>query len=228
MRAMASLTKNNQLRSFNIMKHILYTGMLFVFLSTGLYAQDNTNLLSGRDPETYQRVARGTTCRVYTKYVVKTDPSAVGGENVDVFRNSTTGSGACLDDKDLIISLKGTYTEKNKWTDDEDVTSGFSGLSGKYLFIQKIVEPFVGAVEIFDLTTAKSVFKDEIYGKLNLVQARFMDYEKWSKKDGSLKNCPQAAKWKKSGLAVGWVQKHRLDLQTLKATDGALRCEAQQ
>ncbi len=209
------------------MKQILFSSILFVCLSAGAFAQDNDNLLSGRDAEIFQQGTGDSTCRVYTKYVVKTKPWADGGELVEVFRSSRTGSGACSEDLDPIISLTGIYTGKNTNIDDV-ITSSFSGLSGKYLFIQKLVEPFVGAVEIFDLGTAKSVYKDESYGNAKLLQKRFFDYEKWSKKDGLLKNCKQAATWKKGGLGIGWVRKHRLDLRTLKVTDGRLRCEAQQ
>lgn len=203
--------------------------MLFVYLSSSIFAQDNANLLTGRDADLFKQTSGAETCRVYANYVVKTASDPKGGESVNVFGvlPGAFREKACETKTAPLISLSGTYTGKNQGI-NEDITSGFSGVAGKYLFIYKIVEPFVGAVEIFDLATGKSVFKDEVYPQMTLVQKRFLDYEKWSKKAGSLKNCPQAAKWKKGGLAVGWVQKHRLDLQTLKLTDGALRCEAEQ
>ncbi len=209
------------------MKPFLVTAILFVCLSSGVLAQDNASLMPGRDAETYQQQSGGVACRVYPKYVVKTENSSNGSERVSVFRNATTGIAACSAAKEPIITLSGTYSGKNP-NIGEDIMSNFAGLSGKYLFIEKIEEPFIGGIEIFDLNTSKSVFKDEMYANTKLVRKRFLSYDKWSKKDGSIKNCRQAAKWKKSGLGVGWVRRYTLDINTLKLATGALRCEATQ
>ena len=211
------------------MKQHLFLALLVVCLSVAVFAQDDANLLTGRDADLFKQTSASETCRLYASYVVKTAPDPNGGETVKVFGilPGAFREEGCKTKTDPLVSLSGTYSGKNKGI-NEDITSNFVGLAGKFLFIEKLVEPFVGAIEIFDLKTGKSVFKDEIYENIRLSQKRFLDYEKWSKKDGSLKNCPQAAKWKKSGLGVGWVQKHRLDLQTFKLTNGALRCEAQQ
>ena len=50
-------------------------------------------------------------------------------------------------------------------------------------------------------------------------------YDEPTDKKGPASACPQAAKWKRDGGSVGWVQGKKLDIKTETTTNvGALRC----
>jgi hypothetical protein len=210
------------------MKNILFILVLF---STAIYAQDDARTLEGGDKPLFtQGASESPQCFVYGKYVVKTSPdTANGGETVMAYSRigDNPPEESCRTKGQPIVSLTGNYSGKNT-SINEDINSRFQGIFGKYLFIDKIVEPFQGAFEIFDLTSGKSVYKAENYPTLKLMQNRFVFYENWSVKDGLTKNCKEAKKWKKQGLGVGWVVKNQLDLQTFKVKKLGLRCEATQ
>ncbi len=215
------------------MKNFGFLILIVWFFTNAICAQNNGVKLSGEDAALYRQGSVETErCLVYKNYVVKTaNDKTNGGEAFKVFQRQTPSAAkaACEQtETDPLLDLSGNYTGKNA-SINEDITSVFFGLSGKYLFVDKVVEPFVGEFEIFDLTTRKSIFKNEYYERIKLLQHHFVDFDQWSAKDGLLKNCSQAKKWKKDGLGIGWIQQKRLDLQTLKLQNiGALRCEAQQ
>ena len=101
----------------------------------------------------------------------------------------------------------------------------FFGISGNYIFIDTGTSVESRGLEIYDLSAnnAKTVF--EYNGDPKLIDARYLLFDSPSEKPGPIKSCKEAAKWKRQGGGVGWVQGQRLDLQTMKKTSvGPLRC----
>ena len=205
---------------------------LLVLLSTAVFAQKDERTLDGGDKPLFkQGEFESPRCFVYKDYVVKTNfDSAKASEEVTAYKRigDNPPEESCRTKGMPVISLASNYNGKSGYDETDEITSYFYGVSGKYLFIDKGVMPFQGAFEIFDMTTGKSVYKAETYPTMKLLQNRFVFYENWSPKDGLLKNCKEAKKWKKSGLGVGWVVKKQLDLQTFKVKNLGLRCEATQ
>lgn len=103
------------------------------------------------------------------------------------------------------------------------------GIFGDLFFLRRNVFPDYADLDIYDLKTHKIIFTTEFSEwdnyKMNISGGRFLNYRQWSKKDGLLKNCPQAKKWKREGFGISWLQTKRFDLRTRKATSvGNLRC----
>lgn len=208
----------------------LYLVICLLFFAVNLFGQKtNEDLLVGSEKTLYSEGKYDTDrCFVFKNYVVKTSPDTKnGGESITVYsRNAaSTPKDSCQSSEKSILSLSSTYSGKGEGT-GENILSNFYGISDKYLFIHKDVEPYQSAFEIFDLTSGKSLYKAEYYPNLKLLQKRFVYFENWTEKDGLIKNCKTARKWQKEGLGVGWVKKSQIDLQNLKVRNLGLRCEA--
>lgn len=209
----------------------LFTFLLF-FSTLGYAQETDARTLSGGDKPLFtQGTYESPRCFVYKNYVVKTNfDSDKSSEAVMAYNRigDNPPEESCRTKGQPILSLESNYSGKSGYDETDEITSYFYGMAGKYLFIDKGVMPFQGAFEIFDLSTGKSVYKAEKYPTLKLLQNRFIFFENWSPKDGLIKNCKEAKKWKKQGLGVGWVVKKQLDLLTLKIKNFGLRCEATQ
>ncbi len=203
--------------------------LLLLILATTTFAQVEYTL-KGSEKLIYQEKTVKEGCYVYKKYVAKTTSvEDKGGEITKIYQQSEAipSKKSCQVSGAPIITVSNSSGLKDGY-DSEDVTHFFYGIHDKYLFIDKAVEPFQGAFEIFDLTTGKSIFKALVYPELKIIPTQIVFYENWAKKDGLEKNCLQAKKWKKQGLGIGWVDKFQFDLKTLKLKKVGLRCEATQ
>lgn len=168
-----------------------------------------------------------TQCFVFNKYVVKTylkdnakDGGGAGnGSEIDVFARDVKQplKKNCEMSADVLLNIK------------NEEGNDFGGIFGKLLFVSRNGFPDGADLDVYDLKTKNKVFTTAFsewdnYGT-NISNARFLNYRQWSKKDGVLKNCPQAKKWKRDGFGISWLQTKRLDLQTLKENSvGTLRC----
>lgn len=166
-------------------------------------------------------------CYVFKNYVVKTylknnlkDDIGTGqGYEIDVFRRDAKSDlkKSCEISTDSLLNLK----------NEEGNEPG--GIFGDLFLVSRNVFPDNADLDIYDLKTGKVVFTAEFSEwdgfDTNISNGKFLNYRQWSKKDGLLKNCPQAKKWKKDGLGIGWLQTKRLNLLTRKETSiGTLRC----
>jgi hypothetical protein len=213
------------------MKKLSIVFLLVLLSSTMIFAQDTIErLMKGTDKPLFQQGSLDSpSCFVYEQFIVKTnaEPSKAG-EMVMAYNRigANPPEESCRTKGGPILSLEANYSGKSGYDKTDEITSTFYGMVGKHLFIQKSVMPFQGAFEVFDLTTGKSVFKADMYPTMKILAGKFVYFENWSKKDGALKNCKEAKAIKKRGMAIGWIEKKQLDLETLKVQKLGLRCEA--
>lgn len=200
------------------MKNRCYSLLLFVLsCTTVVCAQDDEyNGMKGTEAPVFQESSETDRCYVFNKYVVRTDQNEDAGEIISVYSREAS------------ISVKNACqtADKSAYLDVKDSDEQFFyGVSGSLLFIDSGTSVESRGLQIFDLTSRKSVFNDSYSGDPKLIDGRFVVFDSPSEKKGSLATCKQAAKWKRDGGDVGWVQVKRLDVQTLKVINvGALRC----
>jgi hypothetical protein len=150
-------------------------------------------------------------CIVFAKYVIHTGVSDEGGEDLTVY---TRGN-----EKGCQITRKPILYVAN-----ED-NNAFWGLAGQMLFVDSGTSVESRGLEVFDLEKGSSVIGFVYSGEPKLVNGKVILFDSPSEKPGPISACKEAAKWKREGGSVGWVQSKRLDLETLKQTDvGGLRC----
>ena len=193
--------------------------LLLAFILAGtnsVFAQDEENNgMKGTETPSFQESSDAEKCFVFSKYVVKTIQNEDGGEKISVYRRdaSTSAEDACQ-------TTGRAYLNVN----DSD-NYFFYGLSGSLLFIDSGTSVESRGLEIYNLTSRKSIFNESYTGDPKLVGGRFVSFDSPSDKKGPLRTCKEAAKWKRDGGGVGWVQGQKLDLQTMKLINvGVLRC----
>lgn len=188
---------------------------LIVFTTTGIArAQDEAPLVmpGTETPESHTSGENGE-CFVFAKYVIKTNPSEDGGANISVYKRSAAAENAC-----------DTSGEPWLYVADSDNNS-FFGLSGKYLFVDMGTSADSRDLVIYDFSLHKSVLTQGYGGDPKLIDGRFLIFDSPSDKKGLISTCREAAKWKRQGGGVGWVQGKKLDLQTLTSVNvGTLKC----
>jgi len=188
---------------------------LTVFAVAGItQAQDEAPLVmpGTETPESHTSGESGE-CFVFAKYVVKTNPSEDGGANISVYKRGSAAENPC-----------DTTGEAWLYVADSDNNS-FSGLSGKYMFVDMGTSVDSRNLDIYDFSLHKSVLSQGYMGDPKLVSGRFLVFDSPSDKKGPISTCKEAAKWKRQGGGVGWVQGKKLDLQTLTSVNvGTLRC----
>jgi hypothetical protein len=202
-------------RMKNTMKQLCFLLLILLLAAGTVFAQDEKyEGMSGSETPAFQKFSDKGNCFVFGKYVVKTDKTDEG-ENVGVYKRegSIDGEGACQTKGEAYLFIK-----------DADNNS-FFGIIGNHLFIDSGTSVESRGLEIYDLASGKSVFTDSYTGDPNVVEGEFVVFDSPSDKKGLLSTCKEAAKWKRDGGGVGWVQGRRLNLQTLKVTNvGTLRC----
>jgi hypothetical protein len=178
---------------------------------------------SGASQETEPLMMRGTeqpvshrsdetgSCIIFSKYVIQTGVSDEGGEDLTVYTRG--GERGCSITRKPILHVP-----------NEDNNALF-GIAGKWLFVDSGTSVESRGLEIYDLETGKPVIGVEYSDEPKLEGGRYVVYDAPSEKPGPISSCREAAKWKREGGGVGWVQTKRLDLDTLKQTTvGTLRC----
>lgn len=181
----------------------------------GLAQSNKYVAVKGSETPQYSRFSDAGNCFVFADYVVKTDHIDADGENISVFKRSpsTNAKTAC--------SVKGKAYLRIADADN----NSFYGLYGMYLFVDSGTSVDSRGLDIYDLLSSKKVFSDGYMNDARLIQAHLLIFDEPTDKKGPIKACPQAAKWKREGGGVGWLQSKQLDLKTLKKTNvGTLRC----
>jgi hypothetical protein len=171
--------------------------------------------VKGSETPQYSRFSDAGNCFVFGNYVVKTDYIDADGENISIFKRlpSTDAKTAC--------SLKGKAYMRIADAD----SNSFYGLYGTYLFVDSGTSVDSRGLDVYDLVSRKSIANEGYMNDAKLVHGHLLIFDEPSDKKGPIKACPQAAKWKRQGGGVGWLQEKQLDLQTLKKTNvGTLRC----
>ncbi len=202
--------------------------ILFAFaFCISLSAQDE-GFIKGSEKTIYKSdTDTKAQCFVFDKYVVKTflkDNTKDGGGDgtgydLTVFIRDAVRDAA----ENCGLSVEPSTNIKN----EEGNEAG--GVFGDLFFVRRNVFPDGADLDIYDLKTHKVIFTTAFSEwdnyRMNISGGRFLNYRQWSKKDGLLKNCPQAKKWKRDGFGISWLQTRRFDLRTRKETSvGALRC----
>lgn len=105
----------------------------------------------------------------------------------------------------------------------------FSGLVGDKLVIDDGTASDSRQLRIIDLRTKRSVYTATVRELGEVTGKRFLKFSELSKIKGDLRNCRQAANWRKSGFAIGWIRPVTFDLQMMKKTSaGKVSCIALQ
>lgn len=190
--------------------------VLLTFIAVPVFAQEQEFAgMRGTDKPEIDEPSEIGKCFVFGRYVVKTIQGEDLGEKIAVYKReaSTDAESAC-------------QTPDEAYFDVEDSDNNyFFGLSGSLLFVDSGTSAESRGLQIYNLKTRRSIFNESYTGDPILTAGRFVSFDSPSDKKGPAKSCKQAAKWKRDGGGVGWVQGKKLDLQTFKLTDvGILRC----
>jgi len=194
----------------------LVGSLSLIFLaSAGIARAQDKALLVMPGTETPESHTSGESgeCFVFEKYVIKTNASEDGGANISVYKRGPAVGNACDTSGDAWLYVA-----------DSDNNS-FFGLSGKYMFVDMGTSVDSRNFDIYDFSLHKSVLSQGYSGNPKLVAGRFLVFDSPSDKKGLISTCKEAAKWKRQGGGVGWVQGKKLDLQTLTSANvGTVKC----
>lgn len=205
--------------------HVIFTILLCAQIFTIAAKEQNRftfqddQLMKGTEKAISLQSDETSNCYVFKEYVVKTMSGEAVGEDILIYKRTAATNPAAYCKTKALPYLKIKNPDANY----------FIGLSDKFLFIDSGTSVESRGLEIYNLNTKKSVYSTAYHDSVELQNNRFVLYDKVSEKSGAIKNCREAAKWKKEGLSVGWVINTKIDLQTFKETPaGALRCVALQ
>lgn len=197
--------------------HLCLT-ILLGFAATS-YAQDDANgdeYMQGTEKAVFQEKAGRNQCRVFSKYLIRTtDAEEDVGQLIGVYGRDP-GS------PQQLCKVRG----KRLLLVQNDDANYFDGLFGKFMFVDSGTSAGNRGIEIFDLTTGKSILSTGYYYPgVKLVEGRYLVYDYPSDKTGDIKTCKEAAKWQKEGGGIQWVISKKFDLQTRKTISvGGLKC----
>ena len=198
------------------MKTILY---LCLVLSAAGAAFGQTNFftpMKGSATPEFETSNETGRCLVFGKNIVKTIQSEDGGENVQLWHREGTAKGM-----DACELRKKPYATIN----DSDNNS-FYGISAVYFFIDQGTSSGSRTLAVYRTGVGDEVTTVGYYGngtEPRIEAARYLYYDAISNKKGTV--CKDAAKWKRQGGGVAWVQGKKMDLddQTIENV-GTLRC----
>jgi hypothetical protein len=186
---------------------------------TSVLGQDNlfTPMKGSATPEFQMSDATGR-CLVFGRHVVKITQSEDGGENVMMWNREGTAKGAAA------CQLRARPYATIKDSDN----NSFYGISAVYFFIDLGTSAGSRTLLVYKTDSGNEVTRVGYFGAGNeprIEAARYLFYDAVSSRKGPISTCPEAAKWKRQGGGVAWVQGKKLDLDTQTATNiGSLRC----
>ncbi len=208
-------------KTFHAVFAVLFSAQLFAIAagqSNNFTSQDD-RLMKGAEKPAARQQDDNTVCYIFKEYVIKTMSGEDVGEDILVYKRAAAATPT---------SYCKTKTRPHLTIKNPDANY-FTGLSNEFLFIDSGTSADSRGLEIYNLNTKKSVYSTEYHDSVELQNDRFVLYDKVSEKSGAVKNCREAAKWKKEGLSIGWVINTKMDLRTLKETPGGvLHCVALQ
>ncbi len=201
------------------MRKIGYVGVIIMLAACCCFGQDNlfTPMKGSATPEFQMSDANGR-CLVFGTNIVKTAASEDGGENVQIWHREGKAKGTAACD---------VRAEPYATINDTDNNS-FYGISAVYFFIDTGTSAGSRTLLVFrtglgDAVTTVEYFSNSTEPRIEA--ARYLYYDAPSARKGPASSCPEAAKWKRQGGSVGWVQGKKMDLDTQKTTNiGLLRC----
>lgn len=205
------------------MKTILHLSAVLMFLSGAGVEQDKFfNPMKGSAAPEFEMSDEGGRCLVFGRNVVKTSPSDDGGENVRVWRREGTakGTAAC-------------ELRSRPYADIKDFdNNGFYGISANYFFIDTGTSAGSRTLYVYKTGTGEEVMKVDYFSNSSeprIEATRYLYYDALSNKKGPASSCKQAAKSKRQGGGVAWVQTKKMDLDEQTVTNvGPLRCTYQE
>ena len=196
---------------------VILASVLAIAVGTALGQDDEgfRPMKGSATPEFESSNAKGDRCLVFGKNVVKTKLGEVG-EEIRLWHREGTAKGmeAC--------SLR---AKPYATIADEDNNS-FYGISAVYFFIDQGTGVDSRTLVVYKTGAGDEVTRVDYFGggeSPRIEAARYLYYDVLSNKKGTV--CKDAAKWKRQGGSVGWVQGKKMDLddQTI-ANVGTLHC----
>jgi hypothetical protein len=206
------------------MRTIFSLAAMLLLVSGAIFGQTElfTPMKGSAPPEFQMSDAKGNRCLVFGKHIVKTTDTGDLGEDVSIWNREGTAKGAAA----CHLNSRPYATIK-----DSDNNS-FYGISAVYLFIDMGTSAGSRILAVFKTDSGEEVTDVNYFYSENeprIEAARYLYYEALSNRKGSASACPQAAKWRRDGGGVAWVQTKKLDLDTQKAMDiGTLHCAYQE
>ena len=203
------------------MRMILPLCVVVVFLSAAALGQqdDVFQPMKGSATPEFEMPMPDGKCLVFGRNIVKTSSGPnTTGEEVRVWHREGTAKGAAA------CKLRSKpYAEI---TDSDN--GAFSGISANYFFIDEGTSAGSRTLAIYKTGTGDSVTSIEYFGggdEPRIEAARYLYYDASSNKKGPASSCPEAAKWKRQGGGVAWVQGKKMDLDEQTVSNvGPLRC----
>jgi hypothetical protein len=199
---------------------IVYLSVILLVGASPLFGQTErfTPMKGSATPEFEMSNANGDRCLVFGTHIVKTTSTINGGENFQMWHREGTakGTAACELTSDPYATIE-----------DSD-NNEFYGLSAVYFFIDMGTSAGSRTLAVYKTDTGDEVTKVDYFSNSTFPRieaARYLFYDAPSDRKGPVSSCPQAAKWKREGGGVGWVQGKKMDLKTKTVTKvGVLRC----
>ncbi len=178
-----------------------------------------TPMKGSATPE-FEMASNDGRCLVFGKNIVKTANNDEGGENVAVFHREDTAKGA--------EACRSTAKPYARILSSDN--HSFFGISANYFFIDAGTSAGSRTLLVYKTGVGTKVTEIEYYASTSeprVEAARYLYYDALSTQKG--KSCPEAAKWRKQGGSVAWLQGKKMDLDTQAATNvGSLRCAYQE
>lgn len=194
----------------------IFLTVLPSFVARPIFAQDEEySGMKGTETPEFQESSDTAKCFVFGKYVVKTIQGEDVGEKITVYERGVSANAerACQSTDEPYLKI------------DDSNNNFFYGISAALLFIDSGTSAGSRGLTIYNLGSRKSIVNESYTNDPTLSAGRFVIFDSPSDKKGLIRTCKEAAKWKRDGGGVGWVQGKKLDLQTLKLIDvGVLRC----
>ncbi|MFL6375531.1 MAG: hypothetical protein ACJ73D_12755, partial [Pyrinomonadaceae bacterium] len=109
----------------------------------------------------------------------------------------------------------------------DDDNSSFFGISAVYFFVDSGTAAGTRALIVYKTDSGAEVTRLGYFSdsEPRIEAARYLYYDAPSPRNGPISACPEAAKWKRGGGGVIWLQSKKLDLDTLKSVNlGSLHC----
>lgn len=198
------------------MRTILSMSVILLAAAIAVFGQDGTfTPMKGTAAPSFQMSDDNGRCLVFGTHIVKTTQSDDGGENVNIWdrEGKSTGTKACEVKLNPYITIN-----------DADNNS-FYGFSVDYFFIDTGTSAGSRTLFVYNTDSGYEITKVDYQNEPSLVGGRYLMYDEPTDKKGPIATCPQAAKWKRDGGSVGWVQGKKMDLKTETKTNvGTIRC----
>lgn len=202
------------------MKMIVFLCAFLIAASGSVFCQDNLfRPMPGSATPEYQESGDHGMCLVFKTYIVIAGPTEEGGDDVNVWirKGTAKGADACR------MGTNPDYSIKNS------DNNSFYGLSAVYMFVDQGTSAGERTLLVFKTASGERVTTVDYIGSPRIEAARYLYFDAPSTKKGPISTCKEAAKWKRQGGSVGWVQAKKLDLDTRRSTNvDTLRCVFQE